>query len=125
MRVVGVGTRIIDFLVDTVLVLLISYLINRGSNFYQYYWKFSGIAFWQIFSAVLVVYYIIGEGLIGTTLGKKASISKVVNSKGQKPSFLQVVVRSVVRLFPLDFIFIPFTDRTLHDIASKTFVIER
>ncbi|PZP51403.1 MAG: hypothetical protein DI598_03340 [Pseudopedobacter saltans] len=125
MRVVGIGTRIIDFLVDTIVILLISYLFNRTSNFYQYYWNFSGISYWQVYCVVTVLYYIIGEGLFKTTLGKKASISKVVNSKGEKPSFLQIVVRSIVRLFPLDFIFIPFTDRTLHDIASKTFVVEK
>lgn len=125
MRIVGVGTRVIDFLVDTSCILLISYLISRANDFYQYYWKFSGVKYYQIFSLVLVVYYIISEGLIKTTLGKKASMSKVVNKNGGNPSFLQIVVRSIVRLFPLDFLFIPFTDRTLHDIASRTFVVDK
>ncbi|WP_447640966.1 MULTISPECIES: RDD family protein [Chitinophagaceae] len=125
MRTVGIGTRVIDFLIDTSVVLLISYLLNRTSNFYQYYWKFSGFSALTIFSVVLVIYYIISEGIWGTTLGKKASISKVVNKSGQRPHFLQVIVRSIVRLFPLDFILIPFTERTLHDIASGTYVVER
>lgn len=125
MRVVGIGTRVIDFVVDTTVILLISYLLNRTSNFYQYYWKFSGIPYWQIFCGVLILYYIVCEGLFKTTLGKKASISKVVNSQGQRPHFLQILVRSFVRLFPLDFLFIPFTDRTLHDILSKTYVVEK
>ena len=125
MRVVGIGTRIIDFLVDTSIVLLGSYLLNRANNFYQFYWRVSGFSTLTIFCTVLVVYYTVSEGLSGTTLGKKASISKVVDSQGLRPGFLQVVIRSVVRLFPLDFIFIPFTDRTLHDIASKTYVVEK
>lgn len=125
MRVVGIGTRIIDFLVDTTIILLLSYFANRANNFYAYYWKFSNIPYWTIFCIVLVVYYIIGEGLLGTTLGKKASISKVVNRNGQRPSFLQIIVRSMVRIIPLEFVLIPFTDRTLHDIVSKTYVVEK
>jgi len=125
MRVVGIGTRIIDFLIDTVVVLLFSYLVNRASNFYQYYWGFSGVSAWTIFAVVLVVYYIVSEGFFGTTLGKRASISKVVDKNGKRPNFMQIVVRSIVRVFPLDFVFIPFTDRTLHDIASQTFVVEK
>ncbi len=125
MRVVGVGTRIIDFLIDTTIIFLLSYALNRVNDFYQYYWSFKGFSGITIFCVLLVVYYIISEGLFGTTLGKKASMSKVVDKDGKRPNFLQVIVRSVVRLFPLDFILIPFTDRTLHDIASKTFIVEK
>lgn len=125
MRVVGIGTRIISFLVDTIVILILSYALNRVNDFYEFYWKFSGFSGLTIFCVVLFVYYIVSEGLFGTTLGKKASISKVVNKDGKRPDFLQIMVRSIVRLFPLDFILIPFTDRTLHDIASKTYVVER
>ncbi|MFT4203476.1 MAG: RDD family protein [Chitinophagaceae bacterium] len=125
MRTVGIGTRIINFIVDTAIVSLVSYLLNRANDFYQYYWKFAGFSGLTIFCVVSVVYYTISEGLFGTSLGKKASISKVVDKGGRRPNFLQIVVRSLVRLFPLDFVSIPFTDRTLHDIASGTYVVEK
>lgn len=125
MRVVGIGTRIISFLVDTTIIFLIAYLLNRTNNFYMFYWKYSGFSSLTIFAITLVVYYLISEGVFGNSLGKKASLSKVVDKDGKRPNFFQIVIRSIVRLIPIDFVWIPFTDRTLHDIISKTYVIEK
>lgn len=125
MKVVGVGTRVLNFLVDTTIILILSYILNKVNTFYVSFWHFRGFAFWKIFSVVLVIYYLLGEGMFGKTLGKKFTYTVIVKKDGSKASFGQIFIRSIVRLIPIDFMLIPFTDRTLHDIASNTYVIEK
>ncbi|HXL54878.1 MAG TPA: RDD family protein, partial [Chitinophagaceae bacterium] len=62
--------------------------------------------------------------LFSRTPGKWLSLSKVVNKKGKKTSFLQILLRSIVRLTIIDCFFIPFLDKPLHDYVSKTEVVE-
>ncbi|QES90184.1 RDD family protein [Rhizosphaericola mali] len=125
MKVVGVGTRVLNFLVDTTIILILTYIINKVNTFYVSFWHFRGFAFWKIFSAVLVVYYVLGEGIFGKSLGKKMTYTIIVKKDGGAASFGQILIRSLVRLIPIDFMFIPFTDRTLHDILSNTYIIEK
>ncbi len=47
-------------------------------------------------------YYLLLEGLTGFTVGKLLSGIRVVNSRGDKPSFLQGIVRTVLRLLEVN-----------------------
>src|SRR5690242_5061530 len=124
MKRVGIGTRVLNFIVDTILVFVIGFFAHKVNSFYAYYYHSFYLQFYIWFYMALVVYYTVFEAIFKRTPGKWLSFSKVVNNKGGKPSFLQILIRSLVRLTIIDCFFIPFLDKTLHDYLSKTEVVE-
>ncbi|HAI85167.1 MAG TPA: hypothetical protein DCL43_16030 [Chitinophagaceae bacterium] len=121
---VGVGARVLSFLVDTILVFIVSMLIHRLHRFYVFYYKTPFIKYYWFFWGTLVLYYFAWELLTSRTPGKYISLTKVVTLNGDKPSVLQLFVRSVTRILLIDPFFIPFWGGTLHDKLSKTKVVE-
>jgi uncharacterized RDD family membrane protein YckC len=127
---VGIGTRTINFVIDTLIISFFTFLIYRGWEFRVYYYheyflvSNSFYAIWIFFAITLLIYYIFFESIFARTPGKWLSFSKVVNKKGIKPRFFQILLRSIVRLTIIDCFFIPFLDKTLHDYVSKTEVVE-
>ena len=124
MKEVGVGSRVINFLIDTILIALISYGLYKWHNFYVYYWQFKFYPYWLFFYPTVFIYYTIFEAISSRSPGKWLSISKVRNLKGERPDFLQVLVRSLIRVIIIDMFFILLFDRPLHDQLSKTRVVE-
>src|SRR3954465_15491462 len=102
MNVVGVGTRTLNFVVDTLIIFFISFSIFKGWEFYAYYYHIVFIPFYYFFWIILFFYYLLFESFFARTPGKWLSLSKVVNKQGNKPSFFRVVIRSVVRLTIID-----------------------
>jgi len=64
------------------------------------------------------------EVLLGRTIGKLLTYSKVVGSNGKKAGILQMFIRSLARVTVIDMFFIPFLEKPLHDYVSKTEVVE-
>ncbi len=124
MKIVGIGTRVLNFLVDTAVVFLIAYILFKTRNWYVFYYKVKAYNLGWFFFGTLFVYYFILESLFARTLGKWFSISKVVDRNGKRPGVVTVFIRSLVRVTIIDMFFIPFLDKPLHDYLSKTEVIE-
>lgn len=124
MKEVGVGTRVINFLIDTIIIALISYALYKWHNFYVYYWQYKFYPYYMFFYSTVFVYYTIFEAIFSRSPGKWLSMSKVRNVKGEKLAFYQVLLRSLLRLTFIDMFFIPFLDRPLHDQLSKTRLVE-
>lgn len=124
MKQVGIGTRVINFLTDTGIIFLVSFILNKAWLFYVVYWNYPYINPLWIFSGFLVLYYFTFEVLWARTPGKWLSYTKVVDKKGLKPNFVKIFLRSIVRLTVIDCFFIPFLNKTLHDFVSKTEVVE-
>ena len=124
MQQVGLGTRVLNFLVDTILVALIALLVSRWYNWYVFYYGWRGRNYSWFFWGTLFVYYTFFEAIFARTPGKFLSYSKVVTNKGKKPNILWIVLRSLVRLTLIDLFFQPFLGKTLHDYLSKTDVVE-
>jgi len=130
MRAVGIGTRTINFIVDTIIISFLAFLMYRAWEFRAYYYheyflvSSNFYAVWVFFAISLLIYYIFFESIFARTPGKWLTFSKVVNKKGAKPHFFQIVLRSIVRLTIIDCFFIPFLDKTFHDYVSKTEVVE-
>lgn len=124
MKRVGVGTRVVNFLVDTALVFLLAWAVSKTWNWYVFHWRYPYFNFGWFFFGSLFVYYTLFEGISGRTPGKLLSYTKVVNRQNRRASFLQVLVRSLVRITIIDIFFIPFLDKPLHDYLSKTEVVE-
>lgn len=116
----GIGTRVLNFLVDTILIAILSIGLMKYWKFYVFYYHIPHYNFWVFFFVVLFVYYMLLESLWGRTPGKWFSFTKVVDASGNKPSVVAIFVRSLVRLIPIDIFFIPFIGVPLHDYLSKT-----
>ena len=121
---VGIGTRVMNFLVDTLLVFGISEGIFSIYKFYVLYYHILYFPFYYFFWATLFLYYLFCEAIWKRTPGKYLSITKVATIDGGKPGFGQILIRSLIRLTVIDCFFFPFLDNTLHDYLSKTVVVE-
>ncbi len=124
MNEVGVGTRVINFLVDTIIIFLISYALYKWYIFYVRYWEYKYYPWYQFFYATLFIYYTIFELIASRTPAKWLTMTKVRTASGNKPAFYQVLLRSLLRLTLIDAFFIPVLQRPLHDALSKTRVME-
>jgi uncharacterized RDD family membrane protein YckC len=120
----GFGTRVLNFIIDTLLIFGISYGVYKWWSFHVMYWGYTFVPFYTFFWITMFIYYTIFEAIFKRSPAKWLSISKVVNKKGGKPAFWQIIVRSLIRLTLIDCFFIPFFDKPLHDYLSKTEVVE-
>jgi uncharacterized RDD family membrane protein YckC len=127
MRIVGTGTRVLSFLVDFAIISLLTFGVFRGWLFYVFYYHIPYIPFYYFLALITFIYYLIFEAIWKRTPGKWLSLSKVVSKDGSQPTFGQIVIRNLVRVASmviLDSIFLSFLNKTLHDYASRTEVIE-
>lgn len=124
MNKAGFGTRVINFIIDTLLIFGITYGVSSWWDFQVMYWHYPFIAFYTFFWLIMFVYYTISETLFKRSPAKWITFTKVVNKQGKRPAFWQVIVRSLVRLTLIDCFFIPFLDKPLHDYLSKTEVVQ-
>ena len=70
------------------------------------------------------LYYFIFEYFKGQTIGKMITKSKVISSTDNNEYFfLRIFIRTLTRLIPFDILSYIFTSRGLHDIFSKTEVV--
>lgn len=124
MKKVGVGTRVINFLIDTFIIFLLSYGLYKWWVFYVRFWDYPYYAFYYFFYATLFVYYTIFEMITSRTPGKWFTMTKVRTASGSRPAFYHVLLRSILRLTLIDPFFIAFLEKPLHDALSKTEVVE-
>ena len=120
--------RLINFLVDSITILfiifLIAYLIgNYGVSFNSYVVNY-------IYSTLLVLisfigYYLILEFKFQTTLGKLLTRTYVADIEGNKPSFSLVLKRVLIRLIPIEPLSFLFSKNGWHDKFSKTCVLKK
>jgi uncharacterized RDD family membrane protein YckC len=124
MNEVGVGSRVLNFLVDTIIVFLISYGLYKWWSFYVMFWQYKYYPFYVFFNLTLFVYYTLFEASFRRTPGKFLSMSKVANEGGSRPAFYKILLRSLLRLTIIDCFFIAVFGRPLHDAWTKTRVVE-
>jgi len=123
MREVGIGTRVLNYLVDTLAVALISYGLYKWWNFYVTYWDYTPIQYYLFFWATLVIYYFLFELVFLRTPAKWITLTKVVNPAGRRPAWYLILFRALLRLTLIDPFFIPIFERPLHDQLSQTRVV--
>jgi hypothetical protein len=129
MNKVGDGTRVLHFLVDTLLFWILAVLLYKWWNFHVLYWGYMHLNFGWFFFGSQFIYYFIFELLFAKTPAKWLTASKVVSSKSTKDitvkaSLGQIFIRAISRLIIIDPFFIPFLGTTLHDYLSGTMVVE-
>ena len=69
-------------------------------------------------------YYILTEHFFGKTLGKILTGTRVVNKLGNRPTFGQIVGRTLARSIPFEYFSYLATPEGLHDQISGTRVVK-
>lgn len=74
---------------------------------------------------IMLGYYILFESVVGRTPGKLITGTRVVNDRGRKPTFGQILGRSFSRFIPFEaFSFLGQKGRGWHDSLPNTYVIK-
>jgi len=130
------GTRfanlIIDYIMQIVLGAIIGIVIGIASELTGSYGLYEIIIESEstlsdyIFGAIiLLIYFNVIETLTGRSIGKYITKTKVVLYDGSKPTFNEILVRSLCRLIPFEqFSFLGDDGKGWHDSISKTYVVD-
>lgn len=118
--------RIINLLIDTMVVGILTLFVMIILDYAGINSKFistkSNIKI--IFIVIQICYYLILEYTLNKTIGKFITHSKVVNLDFSKPNFFQLIIRTVIRFVPFEFLSFINMGKGWHDLLSKTLVIE-
>lgn len=119
--------RLVNFIIDYISYIFFSMLLGiviallfgkAGINYLQ------SIPRFFLGVPIVFTYYLVLEATLGRTLGKFVTGTKVVNGQGLKPSFSQILGRSLTRLIPLEGLtFLSRTRRGWHDRLPDTYVV--
>lgn len=123
----GGGLRFANHIIDTVMIIFVAV---KGVLSLRYWVdkdtlpESAGLIYF--FEIVLIlIYYAIFEGIFNTTAGKCATNTTIVNDRGERPNFGQVLGRTFCRLIPFEaFSFFGAGARGWHDSIPDTYVVE-
>ena len=109
-------TRLYNFLIDSIIFFIIVIVF---SILLKEYVERQNLKYLMIL--LYYLYYFILELTIGQTIGKMVTKTRVVNSNNsEKPNFTKILIRTISRLIPIDFLSYLFSSNGIHDILSKT-----
>jgi len=75
--------------------------------------------------AVILLYYVTLETMLGRTVGKMVTKTRVVDNWGNHPEFSQILVRTLSRMIPFEQFSVLFgKGRGWHDSLSRTCVVQ-
>jgi RDD family len=110
----GTIKRVLNFLIDNLIMGLILVALQ----------SYSKLSLTVSCLAIILIYYLLFEGLLNQTIGKFITNTIVVTSKGDNPSLKQILLRTLFRFIPFDLLtFFGNPAIGLHDELSSTIVI--
>jgi uncharacterized RDD family membrane protein YckC len=122
--------RLVNFMIDSVTIGLLSFLVFYIMSYIFLKFKLSSrfgegklISIDVFLLIIAFMYYFISESMFGRTVGKYITSTKVVNSKGNIPSVISIFLRTIIRLIPLDSITYLFDSVVWHDKYSLTYLV--
>ncbi|NBL65562.1 RDD family protein [Flavobacterium sp. NST-5] len=75
---------------------------------------------------IVLIYYNLFEIFFSATIGKFITQTIVVNEFGEKPSYQDIMLRTVCRLIPFEqFSFLGTPGKGWHDKLSRTYVVDK
>ncbi|MFV0536144.1 MAG: RDD family protein, partial [Dysgonomonas sp.] len=118
---VSSGIRFLNFLIDSLvfafIILVFAYVLNVPLDSHILIRSF-------IVIVTYILYYLILEMKFQKTLGKMLTKTKVVTINEEVPSSTDIIIRSVVRIFPFDNFTFLLMRNGLHDRLSNTKVVK-
>jgi|GEM_PF-5017445 len=115
----GKTIRALNLLIDSAFILFLWIAImNTISS--ESWMKFNDL----IIFILPALYFILTEFILGRTLGKFITGSRVITGEGKLPNIMQVIIRTLFRYFPYTPLTVFIGDRILHDKLSGTFVVD-
>lgn len=133
-RSLGAGLRFVHLLVDGFIINLVYGLISY--IYLQFFLSTDTsvntmltVNFFFGYSnlILLLAYYLVFETYYQQTIGKMITGSVVINEYAKKPSFQEILLRTVIRYVPFDALSFLFSDNAIgwHDQWSKTYVVSK
>ncbi len=98
MSEVGIGTRVINFLVDAILIFLISFALYKWWSFYVMYWSYKYFPLYLFFHATVFIFYTFFENILIRSSCKSVVFSKFTNLIGGRLAWNPILNRLFVRL---------------------------
>lgn len=132
---VSSGQRFLNYLLDNIFVLTLSFILGVFLAFFGTILGLDGLLIWLdnigniegrvIFVVITILYYTVSEGLFGRSLAKLITGTVVVDENGEKPSFGTIFKRSLCRIIPFDGLSFLGSGRGWHDSISDTYVVSK
>ena len=111
--------RLFNFLIDSFFFLILVFILTLLMKSYL-----SKEDLYLGLIAIYYLYYLVCEFMFGQTIGKWLTRTKVVGSDERPPSFWNVLVRTLLRMLPFDFISYLVYSQGIHDKFSRTKLIK-
>ncbi|MXN93068.1 RDD family protein [Flavobacterium sp. Sd200] len=129
------GQRFANYIIDFIIKFLIAAAIGIISGLLYQYFDIVGPYYWVtnmnkieeflLGYVILFFYYILFEATLQRSPAKFITGTKVVTFDGSKPSFGDIVKRTLCRMIPFnEFSFLGEPDKGWHDSISQTYVID-
>ncbi len=117
--------RLINFVFDSLIIIVIAYLIKHFVFPKPITQLDSGISFNLSFYLFFLLFYISMEYFLGKTIGKMITRTKMISRSGKKINLMNIIIRTFLRFFILEWISF-FKKRPIgwHDSLSDTKVID-
>ncbi|OJX50136.1 MAG: hypothetical protein BGO88_05460 [Flavobacterium sp. 38-13] len=133
---VSLGTRLANYLIDYVCVIVLMFAILIGLMIFaaiigsqellDRIGNMNKIEEYGVAIVSILLYYNIFEIFFSRTIGKFITKTVVVNINGEKPDTQEILVRSLCRLIPFEtFSFLGAPNKGWHDSISKTYVVNK
>ena len=122
---IGEGTRIFHFLIDTILIFILSYFMYKWYNFYAFYGYFTPYRYGYFFFVTTFLYTLFFELLFLQTPAKMLTGTKVVSLSGARPNLWQFLVRAIIRTTIISMFGLAWNDKPLHDTFSSTILMNK
>lgn len=105
--------RITNYIIDILIISFVTICIDLGLDSFD--------IFKTSFYFVMFLYYFSFEAYNGQTIGKRTTKTSVFRKDGSKPSLLNILFRSFLRLIPIDSLSYLFgSEQGFHDKLSST-----
>ncbi len=132
---VSSGQRFLNYLLDNIFVLTLSFILGVFLAFFGTILGLDGLLIWLdnigniegrvIFVVITILYYTVSEGFFGRSFAKLITGTVVVDENGEKPSFGTIFKRSLCRIIPFDGLSFLGSGRGWHDSISDTYVVSK
>lgn len=125
--------RMLHFIIDTIFVKVVTLLIIQIIDVVFFVDEF-GLAYfidnlsrsetYLLYAPIMFVYFTFCELVWQKSFAKVFTNTKVVNQYGEKPTTIQILTRSLIRILPFESLTFLFDSNGWHDLYSETVVAD-